>query len=261
MTIPEPTLAREIAAALDWWRACGVDSDFADDARAWLANPAETAPPAGADSAASPDASRDAAKNHPVAALPDETARNARRDFWGDSPPTSLAAFQEWWMSDPALAARGLSPRVAPRGGEGAKLMVIVPDPEPVDSAVLLSGPQGRLLTRIFAAMGLAEGECYIASALPAHTPMADLPALAASGLDAVVSHHVKLVAPQKVVLFGHGLTPFLGSAAQNEGHALREINHGALRIPVMATETLGAMLDMPQLKARFWRRWMEWSA
>lgn len=192
---------------------------------------------------------------------PGSTAQNERRDFWGDSPPASLAAFHDWWMSDPQLAARGLSPRVAPRGAEGAKVMVIVPDPEPGDSEVLLGGPQGRLLTRIFAAMGLGEGEWYIASALPAHTPMADLPALAASGLDRVMAHHITLVAPRRVVLFGQGLAPFLGSEPQNGGRALREINHGALRIPVMATETLGAMLDMPQLKARFWRRWMEWSA
>jgi DNA polymerase len=28
-----------------------------------------------------------------------------------------------------------------------------------------------------------------------------------------------------------------------------------------MVSETLEAMLHMPRLKARFWKRWIEWSA
>jgi DNA polymerase len=43
--------------------------------------------------------------------------------------------------------------------------------------------------------------------------------------------------------------------------HPLREINQAGCKIPAMTSETLEAMMEMPRLKARFWRRWMEWSA
>ena len=33
------TLGESLAAALDWWREAGVDGDFADEPRNWLARP------------------------------------------------------------------------------------------------------------------------------------------------------------------------------------------------------------------------------
>lgn len=178
------------------------------------------------------------------------------RDFWGDSPPTSLEAFRDWWLTSPDLGA-GSFARIAPSGPAGAPLMVLVPDPESRDESELLSGPQGRLLTRILAAMGLSRSECYLASALPRHTPMADLAGLAAGGMARVTTHHIALAAPRQVLVFGQGLSAFLVP----ENRPLREINQDRLSPPFMITETLGSMLDMPQLKAKFWRRWMEWSA
>ena len=77
-------------------------------------------------------------------------------------------------------------PRIAPRGDAGAALMVLVPQPEESDRDRLMSGPQGRLLANILAAMGLEESEVYLAAALPCHTPMADLAMLARLRLSAV---------------------------------------------------------------------------
>jgi DNA polymerase len=106
--------------------------------------------------------------------------------------------------------------------------------------------------------MGLDEAAVYIASALPCHMPLADLPALAASGMDTVTAHHVALAAPQRLLVLGTALVPMLAGAAPD---GLREINHGERKVPVMVSETLEAMMGSPKLKARFWRRWMEWSA
>lgn len=143
--------------------------------------------------------------------------------------------------------------------------MVVVPDPESADRDALLSGPQGRLLARILAAMGLGVEDCYLASALPRHTPMADLAGLAASGMDRVMAHHIALAAPSRLILFGQGLETwldaFLALPETEQRQALRENNQIGGSPAVMVTETLGSMLDMPQLKSRFWRRWMEWSA
>ncbi len=257
-----PSLAREIDAALAFWRAAGVDCDFADNARAWLADPVETGlaapqPPPGKERADAP--------SEPVRtsrAGQGETASPAspRRELWGDSQPESLEAFRHWWLTSRQLGA-GTYPRIAARGQAGARLMVLVPDPEHADTSQLLSGPQGRLLANILGAAGLAPDDCYIASALPRHTPMADLASLAASGLDRVTAHHIALAAPQRILAFGKGLDAFVMSSARAAHQPLREINQDELSPPFMITETLESMLHMPNLKARFWRRWMEWSA
>lgn len=192
---------------------------------------------------------------------PDAAPAKARADLLDDSPPQSLAEFQAWWMQSALPGEGGLYPRVAPRGQAGARLMVIVPDPEPEDRDILLSGPQGKLLGNIIAAMGLGENDYYVAAALPCHTPRADLAAMAQTGLDRVLALHAALVAPQRAIVFGQGLAPFFGIDGGKDNQPLREINYDPIRVPAMITENLASMRDMPRLKARFWRRWMEWSA
>lgn len=263
MTRPDLTIAREFEAALAWWHAAGVDCDFADDARAWLADaPLEAA--AGAAKPARTGAAQPSSKQdkpspfQTPANAPSPTPATLRRDLLGESPPQDCAAFREWWLTAPGIDTARAYPRIAPRGDAGAALMVLVPQPEQGDSDQLLSGPQGRLLGNILSAMGLDESAVYVASALPCHTPMADLGLLAAGGMDAVTAHHIALVRPARLIAFGTGLAPMLGSVPE---HTLREINHAGGNVPIMSSETLDALMEMPRLKARFWRRWMEWSA
>ncbi|TAD72863.1 MAG: hypothetical protein EAY70_13160 [Sphingomonadales bacterium] len=263
----DPSLARDFEAALAWWHMAGVDCDFADDATAWLSDEPRTRPAPGTETMGPEDHSlRSAtrASGEPRldrnASLPPTPAAAAtqRRNLLGDSPPTDLAAFRQWWMEDAALATARGAVRVPPRGGAGAAIMVLVPHPEQGDSDTLLSGPQGRLLANILAAMGVDEGEVYIASALPCHTPMADLEAIAAGGMDAVTAHHVNLVAPARLLAFGTGLSAMLLAPPHQP---LREINYAGGKVPAIVSETLEALMESPRLKARFWRRWMEWSA
>ena len=266
MTRPDLALARELEAALAFWQAAGVSHDFHDDATAWLAeaplvpvaetggkrNGAERRPAGIAPAAAQATALRERG------AAPPPASAKPRPDLLGDSPPADLAAFREWWMNAPGIAPAQTYPRIMPRGEAGAALLVLVPQPEEADRARLLEGPQGRLLANILAAMGLEESAVYLAAALPCHTPMADLPALAAAGMDRVTAHHIALAAPRRVLVLGTALAPLLGGAGAD---GLREINQADRKVPVMTSETLEAMLHSPTLKARFWRRWMEWSA
>ncbi|MCL9981961.1 MAG: hypothetical protein NBV60_02270 [Erythrobacter sp.] len=260
MTRPDLPLAREFEAALAWWQAAGVDCDYHDDATAWLADaplgaaPVNSEGPVAAPQRQAPAPARTAA----IAAPPKEPASALRRNLLGESPPADLAAFSAWWIAASELGTARSFPRISPRGPEGAALMVLVPQPEEADRDALLEGPQGRLLANILAAMGLGEDAVYLASALPCHTPMADLAGLAAGGMDAVTLHHIGLVRPQRLLVLGTGLAPMLAAADAN---GLREINHNTGKVPVMMSETLDALMDMPRLKARFWRRWMEWSA
>jgi uracil-DNA glycosylase len=268
MTLAEPSLARDFEAALAWWRSAGVDCDFGDDATAWLAaSPLETpatglntSSPATGRAATAPERQAQPAQNRAAVSAPPQPSPppTERRNLLGDSPPQDLAAFRDWWLAAPELDTAGLYPRIAPRGPANAALMVLVPQPEEHDRESLLEGPQGRLLANMLAAMGLDAEGIYLASALPCHTPMADLAAIGAGGMDAVLAHHIALAKPQRLLVLGTGLTPFLTPV---KDEILRKSNQAVVNTPTMVSETLEAMLHMPRLKARFWRRWMEWSA
>lgn len=254
MNAPNPSLAEELHAALQWWQMAGVDLDFSDDVTNWLAD-ADAIDP-------SPAASVRDKAGAPNLKPPEPPPPPAieRIDLLGPNPPQDLAAFREWWLTAPGLDAIGPRGRVPPRGPARPELMVLVIDPEEGDRERLLSGPQGRLLSRIIAAIGLNEDAVYFASALPRHTPMADTTALAGKGMDAVTAFHVDLVSPQRLLAFGTSIPPLIGHALTNDVSHLREINQNSRNLPLMVSVGLDALLGMPKLKARFWRRWIEWS-
>jgi DNA polymerase len=256
MTIPQPSLSHEIDAALEWWLAAGVDSDFCDDAMSWLTDPVELAmhTPIPQQSAVISDR-----VSQPETSL--EVAPVIITDYMGDSPPQTIEDFHQWWLENPAFGARGLYPRVAPRGAKGARLMILVPDPEQGDDERLLSGPQGRLLNSILSAIGAVENDVYVASVLPFHTPLADLESLARGGLEKVLLHHINLIEPHRLMVFGLGLAPMFGQKLTNSNQLLREINQFNASPPTLVSEGLDSLLELPRLKARFWRRWIQWSA
>ncbi|MEM7664336.1 MAG: hypothetical protein AAF250_00635 [Pseudomonadota bacterium] len=259
MVDTHPSLAEEFDAALDWWRAAGVDCDFTDDATAWLIDaPSESA---AGDGKAPKKASQRAAQSGGNMAGPVSSAATPRADLLGDSPPQSLDEFREFWLSAPGLDPIGPRGRVPPRGEANAKLMVLVIDPEERDGETLLSGPQGQLLNNFIAATDLGQSDVYFASALPRHTPMADTASIAAAGMDVVLAHHIKLSAPERVIAFGANILPLLGHDPTKDILSLREINQGNLRKPLLVNEGVDSLMAMPRLKARFWRRWNEWPA
>ena len=123
----------------------------------------------------------------------------AQRDQW----PQDLSGFAAWWLSEPTLDGGQVAGRIAPRGPNGARLMVLVDQPESGDAHSLLAGEQGRMVGAILAALGIDPEQTYFASLLPRHTPMADWAALGEAGLGELALHHVALAAPQRVISFG----------------------------------------------------------
>ena len=260
MNAPPPPLADEMASAMHWWSLAGVDQDYVDDATDWLADAGSVESVAAGKSEAdkaqqsAPQASR--AQSEEISKEPVK-----RLNLLGETPPATLEEFRQWWLEAPGLDAIGPRGRVAARGSAGAKLMILVVDPEQGDTDQLLSGPQGRLLARMLSAMGISDSESYIASTLPRHTPMADTENLAAGGMDAVTLHHVGLVSPQRLLCLGKGVLPMIGQNVSNPETSLREINQDPSEIKFLTSEGLESLMTMPRLKARFWRRWIEWSA
>lgn len=238
--------AADFAAALDWWREAGVDSDFADDATDWLAAPA---PPPEAASQQPP-----ARKAAPQAVEPPEPPT-----FGGDPSgwPGDPAAWREWWLGEPALECGGIGPRVAPRGEPGAELMIVVAMPGEEDGETLLSGAPGRLLSGFLRAAGIDEGQVYLASVLPRSSPMPDL---SRAGLAGLLQHHERIVAPRRVLLLGRNILPLLAHEPPQAPANLPVFNHDGRNVPLMEARGPAELLRSARARADLWQRWLDWT-
>ncbi len=246
MPRPAPSaLTSDIAAALDWWREAGVDATYSDEPRGWLAEAAGAEPPA-------IEAAKTAEQPPPAPARQIGGPRAA----W----PQDLAAFRQWWLTDPTLDEGGLAPRIAPVGEANPALMVLVATPEEADSGPLLGGPQGHLLGGFLRAAGLADSQVYRASVLPRHNPLPDWRGLAEEGLGAVIAHHVQLVQPERLLILGLNILPLCGHDPAQGPAALSFFNHEGGRVPALAEAGLDRLQGNPQLRARLWKRWLEWT-
>lgn len=243
-----PDFLADITGALDWWREAGVDYDFLDEPREWFARP-------------EPAAEQRTAHQRAPARAPAESAspRPARLD--PASLPRDLAAFRPWWLSEPMLDDGATGFRIPPQGPAGAKLMIVVEEPEAEDGETLLSGPQGRLLDAMLAAFALPREEAYIASALPRHTPAPDWVALAERGIGQVLAHHVNLVSPERLIVLGGNILSLLGHELPQRPAVLRQLNQEGRSIPMLASWGLPALMKQPRAKPVLWRAWLEWTA
>ncbi len=248
-----PGIHAQIAAAFDWWRDAGVDCDFQDLPHSWLAEPEPIADQA----AAPPPIERQAAQALLSPAIPASLIALG-------ALPQELDAFPAWWLAEPSLDGGRVTNRVPPRGPANPEIMVLVDHPEREDSETLLSGPQGRLLDAMLAAMGVTlggipPGGIYVASALPRHTPHADWAAIRAQGMGEVLARHIALAAPRRLLVFGGNVLPLLGNDLPNTSDNLPSFNHDGVSIPLLADRDLGTMLERPRWKSVFWQRWLDW--
>lgn len=243
-----PDFLADITGALDWWREAGVDCDFLDEPREWLAQPEPAA-----EQRTAPE--RRAARASPENAAPPP----ARLD--PASLPQDLAAFASWWLAEPLLDDGGTGPRVAPQGTAGTKLMIVVEEPEAEDGDALLSGPQGRLLDAMLSAFGVERREAYLASALPRHTPAPDWSSLTERGIGQVLAHHVNLVSPERLIVLSGNILPLLGHELPQRPAVLRQLNQEGRSIPMLASWGLPALMKQPRAKPLLWKAWLEWTA
>lgn len=244
-----------LAAAFGWWREAGVDLDYLDETVQWLATEeveeAVTARPV--------VQRREEPKQTPIERAFAASAISAEIGGAPDTWPQDIAAFREWWLAE-ELSSTGAAGRIPPSGVAGAKLMVFVAEPQRDDVDGLLTGGAGRFLAAILCAMGIEQHEVYLASALPAATPLPDWPQLAQSGLGAITSHHATLAAPRRVLAFGRALAP-LFDIPPEQARDPAVLRLGDTTLPLMLAPELAELARSPQRRRTFWTRWLEWTA
>ncbi|MFV0645854.1 MAG: uracil-DNA glycosylase family protein [Sphingomonadaceae bacterium] len=254
----QPEISEEIASALDWWRSAGVDYDYHDEITDWLA--ADTDPVAQASKPAVKSASR---REDSSLSTTSENSAIANSTIGGNPAnwPDTASDFGKWWLEEPSLDHGGLGSRIPPRGKTSQPdLMIIVEEPETEDQDKLLSGPQGRLLSNMLAAMDIPEENIYLTAVLPRKVPMADFVALGQAGLGKITRHHVDLIAPVRILTFGRNILPLIGHDAAQRSAVLRDFYHDTSSVPLLGTGSLGNLLRQPGRRAQFWRAWLDWN-
>lgn len=263
MTAQTPLIsAAEIAGALDWWRLAGVEVDALDEASGWL--DAETDAPASAALAAAtakPSPPPQAVQPAPPPRSPGAELQGLAK-VHGDAAswPGDLAAFRQWWLEEEKFSPAGAFPRVPPRGAAGARLMLVVGQPEESDSDTLMSGPLGKLLSGFLRAAGIAEDQVYLASALPRHTLRPDWAEVGAAGYGELLAHHIGLVAPERVIVFGADILALFPHEPAQDSAILRRFNHEGRDISLLSARDLANLARRAGFRARFWQQWLEFS-
>ena len=248
--------ADALEAALDWWREAGVEDDYRDETTSWLAEPEEK------QAVASPKPKKppEEPKQTPLQRAFEGASAAEKMGGSAEAYPDSLEKFREWWMSEKSLSPLGPERRLPPRGVEGAKLMVLVPEPMDSDVDALLSGPPGKFVEAILQAMGIEAHEAYLASALPAPLSLPDWNDMAARGLGDITRHHVALAKPHRVLAFGRSLAP-LFDVPPEMAREPAVVKAGENTLPLMLAPELAELARSAPRRMNFWNRWLDWTA
>ncbi len=194
-------------SALRWWEEAGVDVIVGETARDWLNPVAKAAAPA-------PTAEPAAAVH-----LPDD-----------------LSAFQHWLLTTDQLpAAIASSSRIGPTGNPSSELMMLIdmPAAEDVAAGALLAGEVGEMFDRMLARMGRSRENIYLASLSPARAATGRLAPKDASRLAEIARHHIALISPKALLVFGDLCSQaLLGTAVSGARERWHEVDtpHGKVR-------------------------------
>jgi len=209
------------ASALDWWQEAGVDTIVGEEPRNWL-NPK--------------------AKAAPVPAAPVPAAL-----------PDTLDAFHDWLATtaDLPFAAPSVR-RERPSGDAASSLMVMVDMPSPEGG--LLAGAAGALFDKMLVAIGHSRETIYLASLSPIRTPTGIIEDKYAPRLGEVARHHIGLVAPKTLLLFGDICGKALvGAPVAGARGRWHEIPTRAGPVKTLVTIRPEKLNDMPAMKKLAW--------
>jgi uracil-DNA glycosylase len=225
--------AQLAASTLAWWQEAGVDTLVAEQPRDWL-KPKAAAPPS----------------------IPAPEAEAASTE----SLPDTIDGFRAWLATMP-LPFPTIGARREPEGDPSARLMVIVDMPSP--SGGWFEGEADALFDRMLAAMnGLGRDKLYLAALSPARPLSGRIDAAGVRRLGEIARHHIGLVRPRALLLFGEACTLALldTSVAQARGQR-REVETPAGPICAVATirpEQIGGRAPMRKMVWEDLQRVME---
>lgn len=228
--------SRWAESALTWWEDAGVDTIVGETPRDWLAGPTPQIP------------------------APTEQAPPAAPTF-----PDDLAAFQAWLASSDLIPFAGPGARrLLPAGSAASGLMIITDVPSAEDAAAgrLFSGEQGALVDnmlrnfagRLLDGATLDRETIYLAPFSPIRPPAGRIDPGGVRFLAEAMRHHIGLVAPKAVLIFGDSCSrALLGKPMTEARGAWHEVETPAGPVPAIVTIRPQELLSQPRLRAHAW--------
>lgn len=219
--------ANGAASALAWWHEAGVDTILDEAPRDWLDPAPARAPPT------------PAAAGAPPAPLPE-----------------TLAELQAWLLAAEELPyASPTAPRAGPAGNPESGLMVLVDMPSPeAPPGALLAGEAGALFDRMMAAIGRDRESLYLAPLSPVRSPAGTIEPTAAAALAQIARHHVGLVRPRALLMFGDACArALLGGAVAKVRGRWHEIDTPTGPVRALATFRPDNLLAQPAFRKKAW--------
>ena len=196
------------ASALAWWTEAGVDTLVAEEPRNWLRQKP----------IAAPAVSEPEAMAAPVEAMPD-----------------TIDSFRAW-LATATLPFPTIGARLAPAGDPFAGLMVMVD--MPTQSGGWFEGEADPLFDRMLGAMnGLSRDKLYLAALSPARPLNGRIDTAHARRLGEIARHHIGLVRPRALLLFGEACAlALLDSSIASARGRRQEVDTPAGPVPAVAT-------------------------
>jgi uracil-DNA glycosylase family 4 len=216
------------ASALQWWADAGVDVMIDEQPHDWLRPRAKV-------------------ETQPEAPPPAPT----------ETLPGQLDLFQAWLRDSDSLSfASPSAPRICPSGDPASGLMILtdMPAAEDCGAGALLSGEAGRLFDRMLAAIGRSRESVYLASLSCLRSPTGSFTGDSQSQCAALARHHIGLVQPKAVLLFGDTCgKALLGLSVMQGRGRWHDLSTHAGHIPAMLSFHPERLLEQPNFKAAAW--------
>ena len=217
----------QAASTLAWWLEMGVDVAVQDEPRDWLKPPSPKLP---------------------ATAAPPAEANIA--------PPShqTLAELQDWLASSTQLPlSSATARRILPQGPENAPVMLLsdAPTLEDLAAGQPIGGEAWVLAGRMLAAIGIDSAESYSASLSCFNTPGARLADSDREACAEIARRHIRLVQPERLILFGDG--PALALLGKRLVEARGHI-HKVEGVRTIATFHPRHLIKRPLDKSLAWR-------
>jgi DNA polymerase len=238
----------------DWWSLAGVDALVGEQPAGWLAvspaNDAATSRPK--------RLIENVAEPQPLpAALQPQRIEQPSEPKGPVALPGDWDEFRQWLAtSDEVPGSQWDARRVLPVGEAAAPLMLLTAWPEIDDQreAQLFAGPAGKLLDAMLQAIGLTRSQCYLASLAVTRPPGGRVDAHDSTDLEQLLWHHLRLAAPQRLLLVGGDILRMAtGLALPDARGKLLDVNQDGSKVETIAVAHPATLLARPAQKAAAW--------